>query len=84
GFSPVVTATVARVRPEHAPEASSLLTTGALLAQAVAIATLGSLYVASGLTAAAIGIAAVCAVAALAATPLRRTAPVGRPVEAPR
>jgi MFS family permease len=72
GFSPIVAATVAKVRPEHAPEATALLTTGALLAQAVAIATLGSLYVAWGLTASATGIAAVCALAALAASPLRR------------
>jgi MFS family permease len=83
GFSPVVTATVARVRPEHAPEASSLLTTGALLAQAVAIATLGSLYVASGLRATAIGIAAVCTIAALTVSPLRRAA-APQPAEAPR
>jgi MFS family permease len=74
GFSPVVAATVANVRAEHAPEATALLTTGALLAQAVAIATLGSLYRAWGLTASATGIAAVCAVAALAASPLRRLA----------
>jgi MFS family permease len=75
GFSPVVAATVASVRAEHAPEATALLTTGALLAQAVAIATFGSLYLAWGLTASAIGIAMVCAVAALAASPLRRAAP---------
>ena len=85
GFSPVVAATVANVRAEHAPEATALLTTGALLAQAVAIATLGSLYLAWGLTASATGIAAVCAVAALAASPLRRpaTAP-GEPARAAR
>ena len=76
GFSPIVAATVARVRAEHAPEASALLTTGALLAQAVAIATLGSLYLAWGLTASAIGIAAVCAVAALSASPWRAARPV--------
>ena len=71
GFSPVVAATVARVRSEHAPEATALLTTGALLAQVVAIATLGSLYLASGLMASAVGIAAVCLVAALASSPPR-------------
>jgi len=76
GFSPIVAATVANVRAEHAPEASALLTTGALLAQAVAIATLGSLYLAWGLTASAIGIAAVCAVAALSASPWRAARPV--------
>ncbi|MDA0164166.1 hypothetical protein OM076_28085 [Solirubrobacter ginsenosidimutans] len=53
-------------------------------AGAGAIATLGSLYVASGLTATAIGIAAVCTCAAMAAAPLRRTAPLVRPAEAPR
>src|SRR4051812_35770892 len=74
GFSPIVAATVAGVRAEHAPEATALLTTGALLAQAVAIATLGSLYLAGGFMAAAIGIAAVCAVAALSAAS-RRAAP---------
>jgi MFS family permease len=85
GFSPVVSATVARVRAEHAPEATALLTTGALLAQAVAIATLGSVYLTWGLTAAAVGIAAVCAVAALAASPLRRPAVETRePAAAPR
>ena len=72
GFSPVVAATVARVRSEHAPEATALLTTGALLAQVVAIATLGSLYLAWGLMASAVGIAAVCLVAALASSPPRR------------
>ena len=71
---------MASVKPEHAPEATSLLTTGALLAQAVAIATLGSLYLAGGFVAAAIGIAAVCAVAALSASPWR-TAP--RPASQP-
>ncbi len=64
GYGPVVAATVARVRPEHAPEASALLTTGALLAGAFAVATLGSLYLAGGLVWSAIGIAAVCAIAA--------------------
>ena len=64
GYGPVVTRTVASVRPEHAPEASALLTTGSLLANALAVATLGSLYFAGGLLAAAIGIAAVCAIAA--------------------
>ena len=48
GYGPVVAATVAGVKPEHAPEASALLTTGALLAGALAIATLGSLYLAGG------------------------------------
>ena len=57
-------ATVAGVKPEHAPEASALLTTGALLANAVAIATLGSLYLAGGLLWAAAGIAVVCVIAA--------------------
>ncbi|WP_053227815.1 MFS transporter [Solirubrobacter soli] len=82
GFSPVVAATVARVRPEHAPEATALLTTGALLAQAVAIATLGSVYLTWGLTATAVGIAGVCGVAALASSPLRR--PLAGPVVASR
>src|SRR3954452_666358 len=64
GFSPVLAATVAKVKAEHAPEASALLTTGALLAQVLAIATLGSLYLAGGLLWSAAGIAAVCAIAA--------------------
>jgi hypothetical protein len=85
GFSPIVAATVARVRAEHAPEATALLTTGALLGQAVAIATLGSVYLSWGLAAAALGIAAVCAVAALAASPLRRPAvDAGEPAAASR
>jgi MFS family permease len=64
GFSPVLAATVAKVEAEHAPEASALLTTGALLAQVLAVATLGSLYLAEGLVAAAAGIAVVCVIAA--------------------
>jgi MFS family permease len=83
GFSPVLAATVAKVKPEHAPEATALLTTGALLAQAVAIATLGSLYLAGGFVAAGIGIAAVCAVAALSASSWR-AAPRAAPQPAPQ
>lgn len=64
GFSPVLAHTVARVKAEHAPEASALLTTGALLAQVVAVATIGSLYLEGGLVWSACGIAVVCAIAA--------------------
>ena len=70
GYGPVVAATVAGVKPEHAPEASALLTTGSLLANALAIATLGSVYVAGGLLPTAAGIAAVCAIAATASARL--------------
>jgi MFS family permease len=65
GYAPVAARTVARVKAKHAPEASALLTTGSILASSFAIATLGSLYLASGLTAVAAGIAATCAIAAL-------------------
>src|SRR5262249_46483902 len=68
GYGPVATRTVARVKAHHAPEASALLTTGSVLAGSFAVATLGSLYLASGLTAVAVGIAATCAIAALSAT----------------
>ncbi len=76
GYGPIVAATIARVPPSHAPEASALLTTGALLANAVAIATLGSLYLASGLGALAVGVAAVCAVASVASAGAGRTRPI--------
>jgi MFS family permease len=68
GYGPVAARTVARVRAQHAPEASALLATGSVLASSFAIATLGSLYLSAGLTAVAIGIAATCAIAALSAT----------------
>jgi MFS family permease len=68
GYGPVAARTVSRVKAEHAPEASALLTTGSVLASSFAIATLGSLYIASGLTAVATGIAATCAIAALSST----------------
>jgi hypothetical protein len=68
GYGPVAARTVARVKPQHAPEASALLTTGSVLAASFAVATLGSLYLASGLTAVATGIAATCAIAALSST----------------
>ncbi len=68
GYGPVAARTVARVRAQHAPEASALLTTGSVLASSFAVATLGSLYLASGLTAVAAGIAATCAIAALSST----------------
>jgi predicted MFS family arabinose efflux permease len=68
GYGPVAARTVARVKPKHAPEASALLTTGSVLASSFAVATLGSLYLASGLTAVATGIAATCAIAALSST----------------
>lgn len=68
GYGPVAARTVARVKPQHAPEASALLTTGSVLAASFAVATLGSLYLASGLTAVAAGIAATCAIAALSST----------------
>jgi MFS family permease len=68
GYGPVAARTVARVKARHAPEASALLTTGSVLASSFAVATLGSLYLTSGLTAAAAGIAATCAIAALSST----------------
>jgi hypothetical protein len=68
GYGPVAARTVARVKSHHAPEASALLTTGSVLASSFAVATLGSLYLASGLTAVAAGIAAMCAIAALTST----------------
>jgi hypothetical protein len=68
GYAPVAARTVARVKAKHAPEASALLATGSILASSFAIATLGSLYLASGLTAVAAGIAATCAIAALSST----------------
>jgi MFS family permease len=68
GYGPVAARTVARVKPQHAPEASALLATGSVLAGSFAVATLGSLYLASGLTAVAAGIAATCAIAALSST----------------
>jgi hypothetical protein len=78
GFSPVVARTVASVKPAHAAEASSLLTTGSLLAQVLAIATIGSLYLAQGLTAAGIAIAAVGAVAAASQLSAAITSPTPR------
>jgi MFS family permease len=66
GYGPVAARTVARVRAQHAPEASALLTTGSLLASTLAVATLGSLYLSSGLAAVTIGIAVTCALAASA------------------
>jgi MFS family permease len=68
GYGPVAARTVANVRAHHAAEASALLTTGSVLAGSFAVATLGSLYIASGLTAATAGIAAICAIAALSST----------------
>jgi MFS family permease len=78
GFSPVLARTVASVKPAHAAEASSLLTTGALLAQVVAIATIGSLYLSHGLKAAGVAIAAVSAVAAASQLSAAVTSPTPR------
>jgi len=79
GFSPVVARTLATVEPQHAAEASSLLTTAALLAQVLAVATLGSLYLAHGFTAAAIGIAAVIAIAQLPRAAITSPTPTTSP-----
>jgi hypothetical protein len=44
GFSPLVTHSLVHVPPEHAADASGLVTTTIQLSQAVGVATLGSLF----------------------------------------
>jgi predicted MFS family arabinose efflux permease len=56
---------LARVAPTEASDASGLLTTNVQLAQVVGVATLGSLYLTSGLTLALLGCAVMTGIAAV-------------------
>jgi MFS family permease len=64
-FSPLMARALARVAPTEASDASGLLTTNVQLAQVVGVATLGSLYLTSGLTLALLGCAVMTGIAAV-------------------
>ena len=90
GFSPLVTHSLVRVPPQHAADASGLLTTTIQLGQAIGVATFGSLFltldagrggpVASGhAVAVTLGwLAAAMVFAVVAGVPLARTVAAAR------
>ncbi|WP_454850955.1 MFS transporter [Promicromonospora soli] len=87
GYSPLIAGLSDLVPPHRASAFSALNTTGPLVAQTVAIAAIGGIYLASGLawalgtTAAVLAVGAVCAAAALrAARPASTTADATAPV----
>jgi predicted MFS family arabinose efflux permease len=63
---------LARVQPSDASDASGLLTTNVQLAQVVGVATLGSLYLTSGLTVALLGCAVMTGLASVMSLPVVR------------
>jgi MFS family permease len=72
-FSPLMARALARVAPADASDASGLLTTNVQLAQVVGVATLGSLYLTSGLTVALLGCAVMTGVASVMSLPFGRS-----------
>jgi MFS family permease len=71
-FSPLMARALARVQPSDASDASGLLTTNVQLAQVVGVATLGSLYLTSGLTVALLGCAVMTGLASVMSLPVVR------------
>src|SRR5262249_10197306 len=71
-FSPLMARALARVAPSDASDASGLLTTNVQLAQVVGVATLGSLYLPSGLTVALLGCAVMAGAASVLSLPMAR------------